>query len=146
MHRVLPKNLLTRKFQALSYRSAMVLYLLILVIGSIPGARTDIGQYAPDAVLHSLAYAALTILLFAGSGGDKYGRAIKSVLTVMAMGAFDEYVQSFFPYRTASATDWMVDVIAGVFTTFILWAIWPGFSHSEQAHSAGVKPVNNSPQ
>jgi VanZ family protein len=36
------------------------------------------------------------------------------VLAIAAMGAGDEYVQSFFPYRGASVHDWAVDVSAAI--------------------------------
>ena len=48
------------RFQAFCFRSAMLLYVLILVLGSIPGARHEIGAFATGAVLHSLAYAGLS--------------------------------------------------------------------------------------
>jgi VanZ family protein len=38
------------------------------------------------------------------------------------MGALDEYVQSFFPYRHAAIGDWYVDVSAGIFMSALLWA------------------------
>ena len=122
MSTLFPKHLLNPKYQRLSYRCAFVLYSLILIMGSIPGARDDLGQYASGVVLHSLAYAALAFLLFVGNRGDKHDRAIKSVLTVMAMGAFDEFVQGFSPFRTASISDWIVDAVAGTLTAGMLWA------------------------
>jgi VanZ family protein len=112
------------RLQRLSYRCAIVLYLLILLLGSTPGAREDIGEYASGVVLHLAAYTALTVLLFVGSSGMRTGRAVKSMLTIAAMGALDEYVQSFFPYRTASVTDWMVDLAAGAFASTLLWKLW----------------------
>jgi VanZ family protein len=51
----------------------------------------------------------------------------------MAMGALDEYVQSFFPYRSADVMDWVVDVSAGIFSAAILRTLWPRFIDSEQA-------------
>jgi VanZ family protein len=103
----------------------MVFYALILIGGSLPGAREDIGQFASGLVLHSLAYATLTFLLFAGLRGDETARAASSVLIIAAMGAIDEFVQSFFPYRTASVTDWLVDVGAGTLVAAALRAFWP---------------------
>jgi hypothetical protein len=130
--RAFPANiLLVPRFQLLSYRCAIVLYLSILIFGSIPGARDDIGQYASGGVLHAVAYSILTLLLFSGSTGNRSERAVKSVLTIMAMGAFDEYVQSFFPYRAADVMDWMVDVIAGFVSAAMLWALWPRLIDSE---------------
>ncbi len=122
----LSKLLLVPKFQKTCYRIALVLFFSILVIGSLPHAREDIGEYAPGIVLHAVAYAVLALLIFVGSGGNGSKRAVKSTLTVAVMGALDEYVQSFFPYRTAALTDWMIDAIAGGAVSVLLWKLWSG--------------------
>ena len=115
----------TAQFQKLRYGCAIALYLLILILGSIPGARSEVGEYASGLVLHSMSYAVLTFLLFSGSNGTPIERAIKSVLTVMAMGAFDEIVQSFLPYRNGAISDWLVDCNATLVTSALSWAVWP---------------------
>ncbi len=107
------------------YRWAIMLYLVVVAIGAIPGARANIGHYASGLVLHSTAYAILAALLFAGSPGSERGRAFKSVLTVAMLGALDEFIQSFLPYRRASILDWMVDCTAALLTCLLLWAVWP---------------------
>lgn len=113
------------KLNKLRLGIALALYLAILVIGSIPGARHDIGNYASGVVLHSIAYAGLATLWFTGSRGDGAQRALKAVLAVAVMGACDEFVQSFFPYRGAAVSDWLVDCIAAVVAATILWAVLP---------------------
>lgn len=102
-----------------------MLYLLILVLGSVPGARHDIGEYAPGILLHSAAYAGLTLLLFSGSNGTRRQKGIKSVATIMVMGGVDELVQSFLPYRHGAVSDWLVDCSAASITALLLWALWP---------------------
>jgi len=101
------------------------MYLTILVAGSIPGARADIGQYASGAMLHSTAYAVLASLCFFGSSGSLAARACKAVLAVAAMGAGDEFVQSFFPYRGADVRDWAVDCASAVVTCSLLSLLLP---------------------
>ena len=113
------------KLNKLRLGIALALFLAILVIGSIPGARHDIGNYASGVVLHSIAYAGLATLWFTGSRGDGAQRALKAVLAVAVMGACDEFVQSFFPYRGAAVSDWLVDCIAAVVAATILWAVLP---------------------
>lgn len=113
------------KLRRLRYRCALVIYAAILVMGSIPGARAEIGHYASGIVLHSLAYAGLTALLFTGSNGSARARAIKAVLTVALMGAFDELVQSFLPYRSGAVSDWLVDCTAALITSALLWTLLP---------------------
>jgi VanZ family protein len=116
--------LLTSSYSRLRYWTAIVLYLMILVLGSIPGARQDIGTVAPGIILHSLAYAGLTFLLFTGGKGSLAQRAGKAVLTIAMMGALDEVVQSFFPYRHGAVSDWLVDCNAALLTAAFMWALW----------------------
>lgn len=106
-------------------RLAAIAYLAILVLGSIPGARADIAHVASGIVLHSVAYAGLTLLIFCGAGGSAAQRALASVLAIAAMGAFDEFVQSFFPYRGAAVSDWLVDCAAAIVTAALLYLLWP---------------------
>ncbi len=119
--------LLTDSHARLRYRTALFLYLLILIFGSIPGARQDIGEVASGIWLHSTAYAGLTFLLFTGGKGGAAQRAGKAILTIAAMGALDELVQSFFPYRHGAVSDWLVDCNAAVLTSLFMWALWTRF-------------------
>ena len=102
------------RVRLLCLAAAVLIYVTIITVGNVPGARADIGAYAPGAVLHSIAYAALAALWFSGSRGTPLARAGKAVLAIATMGAGDEYVQSFFPYRGASVRDWAVDVGAAI--------------------------------
>jgi VanZ family protein len=104
---------------------AIALYLAIIIIGSIPGERHAIGTLASGVVLHSIAYAGLATLWFTGSTGDGAQRALKAVFAVALMGAGDEFVQSFFPYRGATVGDWLVDCVAAVVAATVLWAVLP---------------------
>ncbi|WP_295998084.1 VanZ family protein [Rugamonas sp.] len=124
MRSQLTQLLLTSSHARLRYWTAIALYLLILILGSIPGARADIGTVASGIVLHSCAYAGLTFLIFTGGSGGIWPRAAKAVLTIMLMGALDEFVQSFFPYRHASVGDWMVDSNAAVLCSIVMVALW----------------------
>ena len=108
------------RLRRLCIAAALVMYLAILVAGSIPGARADIGHYASGAVLHSTAYAVLATLWFFGSGGSVLARSYKAILAVALMGAGDEFVQSFFPYRGADVRDWAVDCAAAIVTCSVL--------------------------
>jgi VanZ family protein len=104
---------------------AIAMYAAIVGMGSIPGARAEIGQYAPGVVLHVLAYAGLTFLLFIGYTGSGRARAMKALLTVAVMGAGDELVQSFLPYRSGTLSDWMIDCGAAGLSAALLWAFLP---------------------
>ena len=119
---------LDSKFQRLRYSAAFVLYAAIVGMGSIPGVRSEIGHFASGIVLHSLAYGAITFLLYTGSNGSHPSRALKSILTVVVMGAVDELIQSFLPYRRGALSDWLVDCNAAVIVAALLWALLPAES------------------
>jgi VanZ family protein len=120
MPALLSTLVLDPKLRTLRRACAILMYLTIVVWGSIPGARAQIGHYAPGPVLHSIAYAVLAFLWFTGSAGNVAARAAKAVLAVAVMGAGDEFVQSFFPYRGAAVGDWMVDCAAALVTSTVL--------------------------
>lgn len=113
------------KYQKATFRTALFLYLAVLVLGSIPGARVEVGEFATGLVLHALTYSVIAFLLFSGINGSALRKACLSLLIVVAMGTLDELTQSFFPYRTAAIADWFVDIGAGFFTLTLLWAFWP---------------------
>ncbi len=117
--------LCSSKFQRLCNTGAIAVFLAIVVIGSLPGARDGLGKFASGVVLHSVAYAILGLLTFIGGNGSGTKRAFWTVLKVAAMGAIDEGVQSLFPYRRAAVGDWTVDVTAGAVVSVMLWKYWP---------------------
>lgn len=113
------------KYQTSRLRAAFIFYFLIIALGSVPHARAMIGQLAPGVILHSVAYALITILLFSSIKGALIKKSAQTLLTVALMGALDEGVQSFFSYRTASIGDWFVDCSASLITILVLVTIWP---------------------
>lgn len=123
MHWFITHLLFGDRYKTFRFRAAFVLYVLIVGLGSIPGARAEVGQFASGLVLHALAYSIVTFLLFTGSDGHPLGKALRVWVIVAIMGALDESVQSFLPYRNAAVHDWMVDVTAGFATVFLLWII-----------------------
>ena len=111
------------RYRNLRFRCGFLMYFLILIFGSIPHARAEIGELASGLVLHSVAYAAITFLLATGSRRRGYGAALQAFLIVVFMGAIDELVQSFFPYRHAAVNDWLVDCAAS-FCTAIFFIVF----------------------
>ncbi len=106
--------------RSLRFRSGFLMYFLILILGSIPHARAEIGEVASGLVLHSVAYALITFLLATASRRHARGASLQAFLIVVVMGAVDEWVQSFFPYRHAAASDWAVDCAASFCTAVLL--------------------------
>jgi VanZ family protein len=47
------------------------------------------------------------------------------VLAVALMGAGDEFIQSFFPYRGADVRDWAVDCGSAILVSLLLCAVLP---------------------
>ena len=117
--------LLDARYRKWRLRAAVTLYLLVLILGPVPGARQKLGELASGGVLHSLAYGVITLLLFTGFYFARLRKAGAAVMTVVCMGALDEYVQSFFPYRSATVYDWLVDIAASAVTALALWLWWP---------------------
>ena len=117
--------LLDARLRKLRYGCAIALFLAIVIAGSIPGARADIGHYASGVVLHSLAYATLALLWFTASRGGGAARSLAAVGAVAVMGAIDEFVQSFFPSRGADVHDWLVDCCAALVMCAFLWLVLP---------------------
>ncbi len=117
--------LLDQKYQPSRLRAAFILYLLIIVLGSLPHARETIGHLASGVILHSLAYSTITFLLFSGIPGTLFKKSFWALVLVASMGALDECIQSLFPYRTAAIGDWLVDCAAALVTVFMLFMLWP---------------------
>jgi VanZ family protein len=122
---LLSRLVLDPALQRLRLYAALILYAAIIVAGSIPGARAEVGTYASGVVLHSLAYGILAFLVYTGIGGSAGSRALRSVLAVAAMGAGDELVQSLLPYRRGAVGDWLVDCTAAATVAALLWAFLP---------------------
>lgn len=114
--------LIDPRFSTLRLRAAWSTYFAILIFGAIPGARSEVGEYASGLVLHFFAYGFISFMLFTGMTAQAASRLIRSVLLVAAMGAVDEFMQSFLPYRRGALSDWYVDVSAAVFVSTLLWA------------------------
>jgi VanZ family protein len=113
---MLMKVVFSEKYKKLRLYGAFFLYLSMIVGGAIPGVRSDIGQFASGLILHTLAYSLIAFLLFSGLRANSAARALKTFLIVALMGALDEYIQSFFPYRNGNIGDWMVDMMAAAVT------------------------------
>jgi VanZ family protein len=121
------------------HAAALLIFAGIVIAGSVPGARADVGEYASGIVLHSLAYATLATLWFLGSTGSGLQRALKAVLAIAMMGAFDESVQHFLPYRSGTVHDWLVDVSAATVAATALGAL---LARIPMPHASGRDPVH----
>lgn len=126
---------LSPRFQRHRYTAAFIIYAAIVAMGSIPGARAEIGNLASGIVLHTVAYGTIAFLLFTGGSGRASARVLKAVLTVAAMGAGDELVQSLLPWRVGAFSDWLVDCNAAIIVSALSWAFLPAPQGSGKGRS-----------
>lgn len=138
--RLLSRLVLDPALRKLRYRSALAMYAAVVVLGSVPGARAEIGLLARGLILHTLAYGIISFLLYTGSTGGQAARAGKAVLTVALMGALDETIQSFLPYRSGALADFLVDCNAALMTCALLWAFLPAPREPRQAGENHLEP------
>jgi VanZ family protein len=117
--------LIATRHAKLRLYTAYLLFLLILVAGSIPGARQEVGQFASGLILHAGAYSTLAYLIFTGCNVSLRQCAVRAIGTVAVMGAMDELVQGLWTYRRASVGDWLVDVSAAIITVTVLVLLLP---------------------
>jgi hypothetical protein len=60
------------------------------------------------------AVAFLSCLIYGGLEGNPLNRALCTLLLIGFLGALDEGIQSFMPYRTADLADWEFDMLAAL--------------------------------
>ena len=94
--------------------AALTFFVLMVVLGSIPGQADAMSAAAGDKVLHFAAYSVLTVLVYHALTVDGFWRMALTVLTVALMVLIDEGIQLFLPYRHAAVADWHVDVLAAL--------------------------------
>lgn len=105
--------------------AAMLLYVLMVLIGAVPGKAEALSAAVYDKLLHFAAYAALSGLLYAGLRGRPASRALRTVIVAGALGALDEAIQSFMPYRHANWADWRIDMLAALSCVGLLILVHP---------------------
>lgn len=111
------------QYERFMFRSALAFYFAVVLLGSIPGARVEIGMVASGLVLHFLTYSLIALLIACGTRGNATRKALMAFVMVALMGAFDEFVQSFLPYRSGALLDWCVDMSAGILTASLYWTM-----------------------
>lgn len=102
---------------------AFLIYLAMIVLGSIRGMAQQVFQDTNDKVLHMLAYGTLAGLLFLGQSKPVVQRSVIVVMVIALLGALDELIQRNFPYRTPDPMDWLADVSAAIAVCAILAAV-----------------------
>jgi VanZ family protein len=80
---------------------AFAFFLLMTAVGAIPGEANALSEIIPDKLSHFVAYAFISVLLFAGIAGSPMRRAWRTLLIVALLGLLDEAIQELMPYRNA---------------------------------------------
>lgn len=99
---------------------AAAFFVLMLLIGAIPGEAAALSDAVGDKLLHLCAYSFLTCVLFGGLSGNSAGRAFRTMMMIGLLASLDEGIQSLMPYRNANLTDWMFDILAAGVTLAVL--------------------------
>jgi VanZ family protein len=105
-------DLTSSSLQRYCRAAAWLLFLLMVVIGSIPGKAEALSAVTHDKFLHFCAYSILSMLLYIGLGGAPLRRAVGTLFVIGALGLADETIQYFLPYRNSDASDWLFNMLA----------------------------------
>jgi VanZ family protein len=100
--------------------AAALFFSLMIAIGAIPGEARTLSALIDDKLLHFAAYGFQSGLVFQSLTGSVPGRALRTLLLIAVLGALDEILQSFMPYRNADILDWLFDVLAALWTIALL--------------------------
>jgi len=95
--------------------AAALLFALLVFFGNLPGTALILSSVLPDKLLHCLAYGLLSALLYYAMPALGTGmRALATWFSIGMLGALDEAVQSFMPYRNADLSDWLCNMSASL--------------------------------
>ena len=95
-----------------SLSAAMLFFVLMVAIGSIPGQAEALSAVTHDKFLHFAAYSVLSVLLYAGIRGSSLQRALGTLAGVALLGLLDETIQHFLHYRNSNVWDWLFNMLA----------------------------------
>ncbi|CAB3952704.1 hypothetical protein LMG6001_03033 [Achromobacter insolitus] len=96
---------------------AALFFVVLVTVGNLPGLAAEMSDAFGDKRLHLAAYAFLTTLIYFSVNRRP---ALTALLGVAALGALDEAIQSFVPYRQADLLDLLADISAAGATVISL--------------------------
>lgn len=99
---------------------ALLVYGLILVLGNVRGLGQTLAPDTSDKTLHLLAYGGLSALLYLGLRLPPLRRSAIILGVIALLGAVDETVQAFVPYRDADLRDWLADLAGAALVCALL--------------------------
>lgn len=99
---------------------ALIFFLFMIIVGSLPGNAQALTEKINDKILHFLAYSLLTVLIYL-SLSTTHLRKFTLTLSIIAILAMtDELIQSTMTFRNASFYDLSVDILAASLITSCL--------------------------
>lgn len=99
---------------------ALIFFLFMIIVGSLPGNAQALTEKINDKILHFLAYSLLTALIYL-SLSTTHLRKFTLTLSIIAILAMtDEFIQSTMTFRNASFYDLSVDILAASLITSCL--------------------------
>lgn len=99
---------------------ALIFFLFMIIVGSLPGNAQVLTEKINDKILHFLAYSLLTVLIYL-SLSTTHLRKFTLTLSIIAILAMtDEFIQSTMTFRNASFYDLSVDILAASLITSCL--------------------------
>ena len=99
---------------------ALLAYGLILVLGNVRGLGQTLAPDTSDKTLHLLAYGGLSALLYLGLRLPPLRRSAIILGVIALLGAVDETVQAFIPYRDSDLRDWLADLAGAALVCALL--------------------------
>jgi VanZ family protein len=91
---------------------ALIFFLFMIIVGSLPGNAQALTEKINDKILHFLAYSLLTALIYL-SLSTTHLRKFTLTLSIIAILAMtDELIQSTMTFRNASLYDLSIDILA----------------------------------
>jgi hypothetical protein len=93
---------------------ALIFFLMMVMVGAIPGYAEVLSNAVNDKLLHLLAYSILTGLIYYSLPESPIPRALRTLVFVALLGGLDEIVQTNTSYRSANLVDWAFDMLAGL--------------------------------
>lgn len=120
-------------------RAAAILFFLLMVgIGSVPGKAQALSAAVHDKYLHFAAYALLSALLYGSLAAGSSLRGLRTLAVAGVLGAIDEAIQALLPYREAALADWQVDMLAALSCVLVLSLLTSWYSRfAARAAAAG---------
>ena len=92
----------------------LVFFIIMLVLGAVPGNADALTNRFDDKLLHLIAYSCMAALCFQSLQGRRLIQSLTSLLIIALLGLIDELVQLLLPYRNASLIDWCFDIAAAI--------------------------------